>query len=188
MELRVCAEGVSEVTDFVLKMTTDFADVDFPAGTMSPSDKQQQGGGWRLSWRFASLVTGQQVGMDLPNHVNPGPLAARITAFAPVSLLFFLVVMVILGVLRQRNLHPVNYAFLSAAFFAFHLLLAYLVDHVDIHVAFVAASAVSIGLVVSYLRLVSGTAFALARRAWRNWSSWCSSATRSSSRAIPASP
>jgi inner membrane protein involved in colicin E2 resistance len=130
---------------------------------MSPNDKQQQGAGWRLSWRFASLVTGQQVGMDLPNHVNPGPLAARITAFAPVSLLFFLVVMVILGVLRQRNLHPVNYGFLSAAFFAFHLLLAYLVDHVDIHVAFVAASAVSIGLVVSYLRLVSGTAFALAR-------------------------
>jgi hypothetical protein len=157
------AQGVSEVTDFVLKMTTDFADVDFPAGTMSPNEKQQQGAGWQLSWRFASLVTGQQVGMDLPNHVNPGPLAARITAFAPVSLLFFLVVMVILGVLRQRNLHPVNYGFLSAAFFAFHLLLAYLVDHVDIHVAFVAASAVSIGLVVSYLRLVSGTAFALAR-------------------------
>jgi inner membrane protein involved in colicin E2 resistance len=101
--------------------------------------------------------------MDLPNRLNPGPLAARITAFAPVSLLFFLVVMVILGVLQQRNLHPVNYGFLSAAFFAFHLLLAYLVDHVDIHVAFVAASAVSIGLVVSYLRLVSGTAFALAR-------------------------
>ncbi len=157
------AQGVSEVTDFALAMTTDFLDVDFPAGTMSPNDKQQQGAGWRLSWRFASLVTGQRVGMDLPNRLNPGPLAARITAFAPVSLLFFLVVMVILGVLQQRNLHPMNYAFLSAAFFAFHLLLAYLVDHVDIHVAFVAASAVSIGLVVSYLRLVSGTAFALAK-------------------------
>jgi Inner membrane protein CreD len=157
------AQGVSEVTDFVLAMTTDFVGVDFPAGTMSPNDKQQQGSGWRLSWQFASLVTGQRVGMDLPNRLNPGPLAARITAFAPVSLLFFLVVMVILGVLQQRNLHPVNYGFLSAAFFAFHLLLAYLVDHVDIHVAFGAASAVSIGLVVSYLRLVSGTAFALAR-------------------------
>ena len=29
-----------------------------------------------------------------------------------------------------------NYFFLSAAFFAFHLLLAYLVDHVDVHAAF----------------------------------------------------
>lgn len=156
-------EGVSEVSDFTLAMTTDFRDVDFPAGTMSPGRKQEQGAGWRLTWAFASLVTGQRVGLDLPNRLNPGPLAARITAFAPVSLLFFLVVMVILGVLRGRSLHPVNYAFVSAAFFAFHLLLAYLVDHIDIHVAFVAASAVSTLLVVSYLRLVTGTAFAVAR-------------------------
>ena len=35
--------------------------------------------------------------------------------------------------------------FISAAFFAFHLLLAYLVDHVSMHVAFVAAAAVSVG-------------------------------------------
>jgi Inner membrane protein CreD len=156
-------QGVSEVSDFVLAMTTDFHDVDFPAGTMSPSEKTEQGAGWRLTWRFANMVTGQRVGMDLPNRLNPGPLAARITAFAPVSLLFFLVVMVILGVLQRRNLHPVNYAFLSAAFFAFHLLLAYLVDHIDVHAAFAIASAVSILLVVSYLRLVTGPAFALAR-------------------------
>ena len=38
-------QGVSEVADFVLAMTTDFVDVDFPAGTMSPSDKRQQGAG-----------------------------------------------------------------------------------------------------------------------------------------------
>ena len=156
-------EGVSEVTDFVLGMTTDFSDVDFPAGTMSPTESREQGAGRRLTWRFASLVTGQRVGLDLPNKLNPGPLAARITAFAPVSLLFFLVVMVILGVLQERNLHPMNYAFVSAAFFAFHLLLAYLVDHIDIHLAFAIASAVSIALVVSYLRLVSGSALALAR-------------------------
>jgi hypothetical protein len=152
-------QGVSEISDFALAMTTDFHDVDFPAGTMSPSDKQESGAGWRLTWRFANLVTGQRVGVDLPNLLNPGPLAARITMFAPVSLLFFLAVMVILGVLQRRSLHPMNYAFLSAAFFAFHLLLAYLADHVDIHVAFAVASAVSILLVVSYLRIVAGPAF-----------------------------
>jgi hypothetical protein len=54
-----------------------------------------------------------------------------------------------------------NYFFLAAAFFAFHLLLAYLVDHISIHVAFLLASMVSIGLVVSYLRLVAGMRFAV---------------------------
>jgi Inner membrane protein CreD len=156
-------QGVTEISDFALTMTTDFHDVDFPAGTMSPGDKQESGAGWRLTWRFANLVTGQRVGVDLPNLLNPGPLAARITMFAPVSLLFFLAVMVILGVLQRRSLHPMNYAFLSAAFFAFHLLLAYLADHVDIHVAFAVSSAVSVLLVVSYLRLVAGPAFAFLR-------------------------
>jgi hypothetical protein len=156
-------EGVAEIHDFQLDMTTDFSEVDFPAGTISPSDKEQTANGWRLTWRFDSLVTGQQIGMDLPNKPNPGPLAARITAFAPVSLLFFLVVMIILGVLHGRNLHPINYAFLSAAFFAFHLLMAYLVDHISIPLAFAVAALVSVFLVVSYLRLVTGPRFAIVR-------------------------
>jgi inner membrane protein involved in colicin E2 resistance len=54
-----------------------------------------------------------------------------------------------------------NYLFLAAAFFAFHLLLAYLVDHVSIHVAFAIAAATSLTLVVSYLRVVSGMGNAL---------------------------
>jgi inner membrane protein involved in colicin E2 resistance len=148
------------VRDFHLAMATDFDDVDFPDGAISPTASTAAGAGRKLSWDFASLVTGRQIGLDLPNRLNPGPLAARITFFAPVSLLFFITVLVILGILRRRNLHPMHYFFLSAAFFAFHLLLAYLVDHVDIHAAFAIASAVSVFLVVSYLRAVGGDRFA----------------------------
>jgi hypothetical protein len=155
--------GVAHVQAFALTMRTDFDRIDFPAGTMSPSGSRRTDRGWELEWRFDSLLTGRHIGMDLPNRVNPGPMAARITYFAPVSLLFFLTVMVILGVLRSQNLHPMNYAFLSAAFFAFHLLLAYLVDHLSIHVSFAIAAAVSIVLVVTYLRLVAGSHFAIAR-------------------------
>jgi inner membrane protein involved in colicin E2 resistance len=106
-------------------------------------------------------VTGQRVGLDLPNKINPGPLASRITFFAPVSLLFFLAVMVMLGVTTGENLQPMNYLFLAAAFFAFHLLLAYLVDHLSIHVAFLIAAVTSLGLVVSYLRVITGMRSAL---------------------------
>ena len=54
-----------------------------------------------------------------------------------------------------------NYFFLASAFFAFHLLLAYLVDHISIHLAFLISSVVSILLVVSYLRLVVNWRFAV---------------------------
>lgn len=148
--------GVGQVRDFTLDMTTDFTNIDFPAGTLSPGSRERQGEGWRLGWRFDSLVTGQRIGMDPPDRINPGPLAARITFFAPVSLLGFIVVMLVLGVLEGRSLHPVNYFFLAAAFFAFHLLLAYLVDHVNVHASFAIAAVTSIALVVSYLRLVGG--------------------------------
>ena len=154
-------EGVAQVRDAQLVMTTDFDDVDFPPGTMAPSGKEPTAAGWTLRWAFTNLVTAQRIGMDLPNRLNPGPLASRITFFAPVSLLFFLTVMVILGVTRGESLHPVNYFFLAAAFFAFHLLLAYLVDHVSIHAAFALASATSVFLVVSYLRVVTGMRTAL---------------------------
>src|SRR5207247_8773174 len=59
------------------------------------------------------------------------------------------------------RLHPLNYFFLACAFFAFHLLFAYLVDHLAIAPAFALASLVSLGLVVSYARLFVGWRFAL---------------------------
>lgn len=152
---------VTQVRDFELRMTTDFTAIDFPPGTMSPTTSERVGGGWRLTWRFENLVTGQKLGMDPPNRLNPGPVAARITFFAPVSLLFFLAVLVMLGVVRGEHLHPMNHFFLAAAFFAFHLLLAYLVDHLSIHVSFAIAATTSLVLVISYLRVVTGMRRAL---------------------------
>lgn len=154
-------EGVAQVHDFSLALHTNFEDIDFPAGTVSPGEKTRTTDGWNLTWTFANLISGQAIGMELPEKLNPGPFAARVTFFAPVSLLFFLTVMVIVGATRGPSLHPMHYWFISAAFFAFHLLLAYLVDHVSVHLAFAAAAAVSVMLVVSYLRLVTGAAGAL---------------------------
>jgi len=149
-------EGIAQVSDFRLEMTTDFEGFDFPAGGISPGELDRSGNGARLDWSFDSLVTGQRIAVEPPHKLNPGPLAARITFFAPVSLLFFFAVLVVTGVLRGRSLHPMNYVFLAAAFFAFHLLLAYLVDHVEVNVAFAVAAAASVFLVTSYLRIVSG--------------------------------
>ena len=153
-------DGVGRVQDFALRLRTDCDGIDFPGGTVSPTAKARAGAGWDLGWTFTSLVTGQRIGVRLPHRLNPGPLAARVTFFAPVGLLFFITVLVVLGILTGRSLHPMNYFFVAAAFFAFHLLLAYLADHLDIHAAFVIASLTSIALVVCYLRAIGGMRFA----------------------------
>jgi inner membrane protein involved in colicin E2 resistance len=116
--------------------------------------------GWRLQWRYATLVTGNGIGMAFPYPLQPGPLAQRITFWAPVALFFYFFVMLVITTLRKIDLHPVNYFFLAAAFFAFHLLFAYLVDRMPIEAAFVICSAVTLFLTISYLRLVVGWRFA----------------------------
>jgi inner membrane protein involved in colicin E2 resistance len=154
------SKDVAQVRDFSLKMKTNFKDIDFPDNTLSPSEKNQNGAGWDLNWSYKNLVSGYQIAMVMPEKLQPGPLAGRISFFAPVSLFFFFFIMLIITTMRGIELHPMNYCFLAAAFFSFHLLLAYLVDHVSIHLAFGISAAASVFLVVSYLRLVVGLHFA----------------------------
>lgn len=152
--------GVEQVRDFVLKAHTSFRDIDFADNSLPPSAKRESDGGWDLEWRYKNLLTGSSLTIAMPEALQPGPLAAEISFFAPVSLLFFFFVMLLFTVLKGVELHPVNYFFLAAAFFSFHLLLAYLVDHISLTAAFALCSGVSVFLVVSYLRLVVGMRFA----------------------------
>lgn len=153
--------GVSRVRDFQLRMTTNFRDADFVENSVSPTEKHELPDGLELTWRYRNLVSGYDLAVLMPSKLQPGPLAGEISLFAPVSLFFFFFVIFLITTLRGIDLHPMNYFFLAAAFFAFHLLLAYLVDHISIHIAFAICSLVSIALVVSYLRLAVGMRFAL---------------------------
>lgn len=158
-------EEVAEVKNFSLTMKTHFGGFNFPENALSPTAERKSGDGWELKWDYRSLLSGFQIGVTMPEKLQPGPLAGRISYFAPVSLLFFFFVIFILTMLRGIEFHPMNYFFLACAFFAFDLLLAYLVDHISIHWAFVICSIVSLFLVWSYLRIVVGTRFAL-EAAW----------------------
>ena len=152
--------GVSEVRNFRLAITTDFRDIDFPEDGMSPTRKEFADGGWHLVWEFRRLVAGVNIALVMPEKLQPGPLAAEIAAFAPVSLFFFFVVLLAIGIVRNIELHPMHFFFLAATFFSFHLLFAYMADQVSIHVAFGTATVTSLFLTVSYLRAAIGGRYA----------------------------
>ena len=138
-----------------------FPDVDFPAGSLSPTTHQALGEGWHGEWQFKTLLTSAPIGVTMPEKLNPGPLASRITFFAPIGLLFFFFVVAILGAHREKPIHPLNYFMIGCAFFGFHLLFSYLVDHAPVLLSFALAAVVSVALVVSYARLFVGWRFAL---------------------------
>jgi hypothetical protein len=148
----------ARVRRFSLVMTTDFTQINFPVGTGSPTtrEKAPSGEGWTLEWSYPDVISAPAIGMDMPKVLNAGPVASRIAFFAPVSLLFFFSVMIILGMRRGSVLHPMNYFFLAAGFFAFHLLFAYLVDQLPLTLSFVIASVVSLLLVCGYIAALAG--------------------------------
>jgi hypothetical protein len=150
-------DAAQRLRDFRLSMDTNFAEIDFPAGTSSPSQRQRNDrAGWDLQWDYGDVISPHGLGIAMPNVLNAGPVAARISFFAPISLVFFFAVLLILGAVRGVNLHPMNYFFISAGCFAFQLLFAYLVDLVPVHASFAIAAAVSIVLVCGYLHIVGG--------------------------------
>jgi len=153
-------ENVTQVKDFMLTMNTDFDKIDFPQNSISPTEKTKIEKGWELKWKYSNLLTGVKIGMDLPKKLNPGPWVSQVTFSAPISLFLFFFLLFIFTTLRGIKVHPMNYFFIGAAFFSFYLLLAYLVDHVTIHAAFLISSTVSIILVVTYMRLVVSNRFA----------------------------
>jgi inner membrane protein involved in colicin E2 resistance len=152
--------GVGRLESFSLDMHTNFADIDYPMGTLSPSASEKKGSGYHLSWKFDSLVTGHAIGMVTPTRIQPGELATELSLSAPISLFFFFLVLYVLATIRRIDIHPMNYFLIAGAFFAFHLLFAYSADHLSVEAAFSLASVVSVALVVSYLRLVVSPRFA----------------------------
>ena len=153
--------SVASVRDFEATMKTNCRDIDFPENCVSPTHKQLDGHGWNLKWKYGDLISGRNVGVSMPHKLNPGPFASRLSYFAPVSLLFFFAVLLIVSAVRDIRLHPVHYLMLAATFFSFHLLFSYMVDHVTPFYAFLVSSAVSMLLTISYLRLAVNWKFAV---------------------------
>jgi hypothetical protein len=151
--------GGGALKDFTLRMRTNFDEIDFPEAGLSPSGRANVAGGTELEWRFSNIITTRGIGMVMPERIQPGELAAQLSFTAPISLFFFFLVVLLLTKLEGLDVHPVNYMFLGASFFSFHLLFSYTVDRLPLGLAFALASTVSVVMVTSYLRLVVSAKF-----------------------------
>lgn len=144
------------ISGFRLAMRTNFHDINFPVGTGSADERLQDSNGYDLAWNYPDVIATQAIGMDMPKRLNAGPVAARIAFFAPVSLLFFVTVVLLISGMKGIPLHPMHVFFISAGFFAFHLLFAYLVDLLPLAWSFLIAAITSALLVSGYLKAVGG--------------------------------
>jgi hypothetical protein len=145
--------NVGRVQNLNLVVETGFQDIDYTEGSLSPMSAEQVDDGMLMTWKATDLITREDIGVIIPEKLNPGPLTSRITFFAPVCLIFFFVLVATINILYKVNIHPMHYMFVAAGFFAFHLLLAYMVGIVNIHVSFAISAVTSVVLVTSYLSM-----------------------------------
>ena len=151
--------GLGRVRGLDCQVQTNFANVDFPEGSLSPMQLERSDESASLHWTASDLITRQDIAVSVPQPLNPGPVTARITYFAPVCLGFFFLLVATVTIVRPVPIHPMHYIFVAGGFFAFHLLLAYLIDHLSMHLAFILAAATSLGLTTTYLRSALGARF-----------------------------
>lgn len=154
------SDNVDQIKNFEMNMKTNFNQIDFKDNSISPTKKTKEDNGWLLTWQYDNLISGKPISMVMPKKLNPGPFVSKITFFAPVSLFLFMFLVFIISTIKKIKIHPMNYFFVAASFFSFHLLMAYLADLIDIHLAFLISSVVSVFLVISYMRLVVGLKYA----------------------------
>ncbi|MBD3285644.1 hypothetical protein GF359_04220 [candidate division WOR-3 bacterium] len=113
---------------FKLHLTTDFVNIDYPEGTMAADtmviDKDE--GTADLTWTLKNSITGQNIGVVIPEPVDVGKATANIMYFVPLGLIFFLGIILLLTSIKGTPLHPMHYLFLTGGFFVFHVLMSYL--------------------------------------------------------------
>ncbi len=155
------AENTGRVQNFYLLAKTGFKNVDFTEDSLSPMSKTESDSGTEmlLTWEASDLITNGNIGIIVPEKINPGPLTTRITYFAPVCLFFFFILIATIGIMYKINIHPMHYLFITAGFFAFHLMLSYLAGHIWIHFAFIVSATISTLLVTFYLSAALGRNF-----------------------------
>ncbi|HOI54126.1 MAG TPA: inner membrane CreD family protein [Phycisphaerae bacterium] len=150
------------VRDLALKLRINSPGYDFDPDdpTAGPPDERSMtpdaDGMYELVWNKKLVSNARDILILMPEREQPGELVRAICRFAPVCLFFFFVIMVTIQIIKGLRLHPMHYLFLSAAFSAFHLLLAYMVDHVELHRSFWISAAVSVALSVMYLWMAAG--------------------------------
>lgn len=144
-------DEICQVNNFKCTVTTNFEDYDFPSSMLSPSEKTKNGADSVLVWSFDNTITGKDIGIVIPNNLNPGEITSRVSFFAPISLLFFFIVLSMIAIVYKQNIHPMHFFFLALSFFSFHLMFSYFSDQMDIYLSFSIASVVSLLLTVTYV-------------------------------------
>ncbi len=74
-------QNVGRIQNLMMRVKTGFTDVDYTQGRLSPMSTNGIQEGMVLNWEATDLITNSDIGIIIPQKLNPGPLTSRITYF-----------------------------------------------------------------------------------------------------------
>lgn len=145
---------------FELTVSTNFRDINFLDGSVSPVSRQNTDQGLKLQWNYQRLLSGSQVAIELPALANAGPRLIQVCLSAPLGLGLYLLLLGAAAMRTGTRVQAMQGAFLLTSFYSFHLLLAYLGDLMPLPAALALAALLAITIHLSYLRRITSRRFA----------------------------
>ncbi|HCL58121.1 MAG TPA: hypothetical protein DHW82_14095 [Spirochaetia bacterium] len=144
------AQKSLEIKNFHAVLETDYADIRIPDKAMLPLTQDSMSGKSRIEWKAENLISGQNLALEFHIKENHGELAAKLFFYAPLSLILFIGLLILMSVGKEVELHIMHYLFFIIGFFIFYLLNSYLLTFLPVIGAIFTSLAVSSGIVIYY--------------------------------------
>jgi hypothetical protein len=148
-------EPGTQIHDFTMQINViGTQEMDYPVSTMSPTSTEPQAEGTLLTWRLDRTLTQFNIGVLLPDKLNIARQIAVMSQRAPFFYLLFLGSICLLLLLTAQELHFIKIAIISAAYFLFYPLFAYLSVYLEVVPSFALSFGILGALIFNYARIV----------------------------------
>jgi hypothetical protein len=136
--------------------------VDYPEDTMTPTNIENTPNGVTLTWELDRSLTKRNIGVVLPDKLNVSQQISVMTTRAPAFFALFLFSVLIILKLIGKAGNFAKIAVISAAYFLFYPLFAYLAMYMHVWLAFGLSFGILGLLMFNYIRIVDNLQTALA--------------------------
>ena len=144
-----------QINNFKMKIQIlGTGEVDYPVSTMTPTRTESAGDDKTLLWDLDRVLTQLNIGVVLPDRINIARQISVMVQRAPVFFLMFLAALCAAVALGGQTLKFVPIAAVSAAYFFFYPLFAYLSAYMNVVVSFLLSFGIIILLIFNYTRIV----------------------------------
>lgn len=148
-------EPGTQIQNFTMQINVlGTGETDYPVSTMSPTNTEPHAEGTLLTWKLDRTLTQFNIGVLLPDKLNIARQIAVMSQRAPFFYLLFLGSICLLLRLTAQELHFIKIAIISAAYFLFYPLFAYLSVYLDVVPSFAISFGILGFLIFNYARIV----------------------------------